>query len=501
MAEYKHGAYAKIQTVGARVADSSPSAIVYIGTAPVHKAALGAGETYPVNRPVLINNIAEARKYFGYSDDWTKYTLCEAMHVHFELNGIGPLVFINVLDPATHKEASTKSVTATSATVYVEDAEDINLASLTVEQVVSGGTNVPLTLGTDYSAAYDEKNKRIVLKELIAGKLNGKSLALAYDTVKPGNVTAANIIGSTDGYGNNTGLYAVNSVYQLTGKLPAYIAAPGWAENPEVHEVMYAVSQKINGHWDAYMFVDLPVAENSAAIVPSAIAAWKASHGYTKENETVFYPMALGTDDKYYHLSVLAAANFQKLLAEYDGIPWHTASNTDCAIIKRLYIPGTDDHNFLLDVEVINDKMNKNGIASAAFVGGRWAIWGCHSADYNQESADSLNVSETNRMMLFYLSNDFQLRRSLNVDRPMTANDLYSIVSEEQTRLDALLNIGALTHGDFSLNAVTSDLSDILTGDFSFTFNITTWPLARSLTAVVNWTEDGFVTYYENFIA
>ena len=151
----------------------------------------------------------------------------------------------------------------------------------------------------------------------------------------------------------------------------------------------------------------------------------------------------------------------------------------------------------MYDDEIINKYLNKNGIASAAYVGGRWAIWGCHSADYDQENGDQINVAETNRMMLYYISNDFQHRRTEDVDKPVSANDLQTIVAEEQTRIDALLNIRALTHGIVYLNAEADDRSDIMNGDFSFTFDITTTPLAKSLTAIVNWTDDGFVTYFE----
>ena len=100
MSEYLHGAYGQIQPIAARVAEKSQNAMIYVGTAPVHQVAGGADN---VNTPIVVNNMAEAMKYFGYSDDWSKYTLCEAMHVHLENKGVGPLVLINVLDPAVHK--------------------------------------------------------------------------------------------------------------------------------------------------------------------------------------------------------------------------------------------------------------------------------------------------------------------------------------------------------------------------------------------------------------
>ena len=58
------------------------------------------------------------------------------------------------------------------------------------------------------------------------------------------------------------------------------------------------------------------------------------------------------------------------------------------------------------------------------------------------------------------------------------------------------MKIGALTYGSVSLNAEADARSDIMKGDYAFSFNVTTTPLAKSLTAVVNWTSDGFATYF-----
>lgn len=105
-------------------------------------------------------------------------------------------------------------------------------------------------------------------------------------------------------------------------------------------------------------------------------------------------------------------------------------------------------------------------------------------------------MSETNRMMLFYVSNNFQLRRPMNVDKPLTANDIASIVSEEQNRLDALKAMGALLYGEAALSAEAMQDSDVYNGDYVFEFRVTTVPLAKSLKAIVAWVDDGFATYY-----
>ena len=368
MADYKHGAYGVIQAVGSRVADESQGAIVYVGTAPVHNVEGGANN---VNKPIVVNNIAEARKYFGYSDEWDKYTLCEAMHVHLENKGVGPLVFINVLNPATHKasESGTVSKTPENGRVTIPAAQDIILDSV----VVKSGNTAKIK-GTDYAIAYNVEKKTITISELTAGALGTSALTITYNTIDASAVTTADVIGASDGLGLNTGIFAIKNVYQLTGYIPAYLAAPGFSSVPAVHAAMYQNSVKVNGHWDVYMFVDLPIVNGETPLTLDTAKTYKNGNGYTKENETVFFPLAQGTDGKIYHLSVLAAANFQELLLAQDGIPYKTASNTDCSLIENLYL-GASNTGRVYDDSIINEKLNKNGIASAAFTGGAWHLW------------------------------------------------------------------------------------------------------------------------------
>lgn len=491
MAEYLHGAYGQVFVEGDPESEASQSAFVYVGTAPVHTVSGGAAN---LNKPVLVNNMADARKLFGYSDDWAKYTLCEAMHVHFDVLGVGPLVLINVLDPATHKASTqtTADKTPANGAIVITSAEDIILD--TVEVWTKDSTPAKKVLGTDYTIAYNADKKEIVITSIDTG-LGTAALAVKYYAIEADAVTSATVIGATDGLGTNTGLYAIKDVYQITHYIPAYLICPGFSSDPSVHAVMAEVTKKINKHWDAYMFTDLPITYNSSAVTVANAKTFKDTNGYTCNNETVSYPLVIGTDDNKYHLSVLRAAIFQQLLINSDGIPFRTASNNACALIKNLYT-GEDDLGKVYDDEIINELLNKNGIASAAYVGGRWAIWGAHSAEYDQDNASYVNVAETATMMLYYISNDFQARRSIDVDAPMTMNDIRAIVAEEQARLDALVNAGALTFGVVEVNATESDLSDVINGDWVFQFRITTTPLAKSLTGVVTWTADGFATYF-----
>ena len=79
---------------------------VVFGTAPVNLAE----DPYSVtNTPVIAYSWAEAVKKLGYSQELNalghhKYTLCEAMYASFKLSAVAPVIFVNVLDPKTHKK-------------------------------------------------------------------------------------------------------------------------------------------------------------------------------------------------------------------------------------------------------------------------------------------------------------------------------------------------------------------------------------------------------------
>ena len=491
MNEYLHGAYGKVNAVGIRVPALANSAIVYIGTAPIQQLPK---EQWNINKPVVVENMADARAKFGYSDDFASYTLCEAMKVHFDMKGVGPLIFINVFDPDAHKGTgfSQPFVPQNGRLLLNIDNTIYDSIELTPDQ------GDKLTPDVDYTLTYDYNRMMLVAVELKKGAFGKGNVIVKSNSTMPEKVTGDDIIGTTNDMGLNTGAYVLRDVYSATGFIPSYVAAPGWLSDPDVHDALASMTKKIAGHWDAYMFVDLPLTDGETALTMKTIAAWKESNGYNRDNETVYWPLVLGTDGKKYHLSVLAAANFQAMLKENDGVPYNSASNTDAGIIQNLYI-GENEKNRLYNDEIINAYLNKNGIASATYMGGHWVIWGAHSAEYDQEKGDSINVAETNLMMLYYVSNDFQHRRSVDVDKPMTPNDIKSIVAEEQIRLDALVKVGALTYGVVHQNASRDARSDVINGDFSFLFDVTTTPLAKSLTAIVNWTDDGFKTYFQDY--
>ena len=71
---------------------------VFIGTSQVNLAENVADA---VNKPVLCKNFAEFAAKLGYSEDYAASSLSAAADAMFKAFGVGPAVFINVLDPAT----------------------------------------------------------------------------------------------------------------------------------------------------------------------------------------------------------------------------------------------------------------------------------------------------------------------------------------------------------------------------------------------------------------
>lgn len=484
---YKYGAYGEIAESVNRAAATGGTAPVYIGTAPVHTTA---GGTSRVNVPVLVRNFAECVEKLGYSDDWENYTLCEAMYYHFVEAGQGPVIMINVFDPATHTASSatgTTSVTPKDARVTIASAENIELDSVVVNGKIKG---------TDYTIAYDYQTKAITIVGTSSTALGTSTLSISYDNIDASKVTKTDVIGATDGEGSNTGVYAVMNVYQELGMVPSLMVAPKWSEQKEVHDAMVSVADGVNGHWQMVVYSDIPIVNTgSTQMTLSGAATWKAQNGYTSEYEKVHFPQVKSRTGKIYHLSVIDCALTQRVDASTENIPYKTASNTEIDNAQELHFGSS---KLYVDDDTLSRKLVAYGITTAAYVGGAWKLWGANMADYENGVVSRGQSSDTTRRMLIYLCNRFQQQHTPDVDTPVTRAALSAIAFEEQARLDALVNAGALLYGTVELISSSSISDDLLNGDFKYRFQITTVPLAKSLTAYISWTDEGYQTYIES---
>lgn len=286
---------------------------IVFGTAPVH---LTEDPSAVINKPIICYSWEEAVQQLGYSEDWTHFTLCEAMYAQFKLYGVAPIVFVNVLDPAKHKKSTTTTATLTEKKCIVKAAVLLNTL-----QVSSGGqTGV---VNTDYTAAFDDKNQ-LIISVIKGGKFDSAStLDLTYDELDVENFDYKNVIGGVDSNEKATGFELIDTIYHHFGIVPGLIAAPGFSQQPTVASVMKAKSRVINNLFGATTLVDI---DTTQVVKYTDAYEWKKGNSYTGESEVVCWPM-VRNGDYMFHMSTHIMGIIGKCDASNSDIPTLSPSN------------------------------------------------------------------------------------------------------------------------------------------------------------------------------
>ena len=481
MSNYKHGTYGEFAESIGGVATQSGTVAVYVGIAPVH---LTRGFSESVNAPVKLANMKNVQVYMGYSKNWGNFDLCEAFHVHFAnpIGNVGPIVAINVLNPATHKKstATTKSITITNGRATFE-SDTIILDTLVIADRVEG---------TDFTIGYDFSRGQVVITA-IGDAFTGET-TVTYSEVDTSLVTAEDIIGSVTDAGVYTGMGCIGLVYPELNLIPNLLLSPGWSDNPEVYKALIAAGTKINGHWDAFVYADIPVVDSSAKVDTIALAkTWKTNNYYVSERSKVFWPKAKDNSGNIYHTSVLGAWRSMVVDASHDGIPMESPSNKALPVVKQYFGEGSTNRGF--DQQQAND-LNANGITTVVYWGGQWVLWGPHTAAYEFGAVmDNRSIFDNSIRMMMYVSNSFQAEHALTIDQPMTRAMADTIRNREQEKADALSAMGAFV-GTPVVHFDQSDNSDaaIVEGDFVWSFECTPTTPFKSGTLKVAYTTAGF---------
>lgn len=487
MADYKHGTYGEFsESVGGVVAETQ-SAFVYIGTAPVN---LIRGYAEAVNMPILLRTYDAAKRLVGYSDDWAKFTLCEAIKLHFDnaSGNIGPIVVINALDPATHKksEETTQQLTFANGRATIT-SDTIILDTLVLADKVEG---------VDFSIDYDFTKGQVIINSLGGEKLTG-SVQATFSEIDLTNFTEDDIIGGVTAGGVYTGLGCVGLVYPEIGRIPSLIAAPGWSDKPAVYEAMLTAGQKINGHWDAFVYADIPLVKKTSDKVDTIEAAmtWQTDNGYTNERSKVFWPQMQDTTGRTYHLSALAVWQTMTVDATHNDVPMESPSNKALPVAKQYFGEGSTNRGF--DQQRGNE-LNAVGITTGVYWGGQWVLWGPHTAAYKYGSvADLRTVFDNTIRMMMYVTNHFQAEHALTIDRPMTRAMADSIKNREQEKADALVALGAFIGKPVvEFREVDNSTAELAEGNFVWRFEGTPTPPFKSGTLKVAYSSAGFDSYF-----
>ncbi len=454
---YKHGVYiSEVPTSVIPPAQVAAGLPVVVGTSPINMAE---DQSY-VNKPMLAYTYQEAVKALGYSDDWSKYTLCEFMKSHFTLYNVAPVVFINVLDPTTHKT----DVAAADASI-VDGAITINqtgvmLSTLVVKLTAEGQ---PLVKTTDYTAAFDADGQVVITPTPDGAAKDATKLSIAYSKLDPSAVDSDDIIGGVDGVtGAYTGLELVNKVFPLFRLVPGQILAPGWSQDPDVAAVMKAKASSINGLFKAMALCDIDSSDATGAALYSEVPAWKTTNNYTDPLQVVCWPK-FGLGDDTYHLSTQLAGVICKLDGENDDIPYHSPSNKALQCDSAVNADG-DGINLGPENAAY---LNGEGIVTALnFIGG-WKLWGNRTAAY-PGNTDVKDTFIPVRRMFNWVNNTLILTYWQKVDEPTNRRLIETVVDSVNIWLNGLTARGALLGGRVEFQADENPVTDLLNGVVRF---------------------------------
>lgn len=457
MSDFYHGF--KITAEPTRVPSPQivPSGIPFvIGTSPVQSA----GAAGKVNVPVLANTFEEAKAALGYSDDWAKYTLCEAMYALFQLYKISPVVFVNVLDPtaAAMKEAvAAADMSVTNHQVKLP-IDAIDNAALVVK--AEGGAGSAYVKGTDYEVLYDGEYCIVELLSTSAHYAEA-NLNIAYEKIKISGVTTTEIVGGydTDTH-ETTGIECINQVLPMYGVIPDILLAPGWSHNTTVAAAMMAKAAGIHSLFKCEVLVDI-LTTSAGAHHYSDAPDQKEANDWTDKKLIVCWPLGRA-GDRVFHMSTLIAGTLAQLDAA-NRCPYESPSNKALPIDSIVVDNGDSTYGeVVLSIDDANI-LNAAGIVTALRTPGGFALWGNYTAAY-PGSSDPQEIYIPVSRMGDWLGKTIILTHWSKLDKPFTPVVADSIVNEINLWLNGLIAEQKLLGGRIEFRAEDNTVEDLLAG-------------------------------------
>lgn len=444
---------------------------VVFGTAPINLA----DDPYKVtNTPLIAYSWAEAVKQLGYSADYKNYTLCEAMYASFQLIGVAPVIFINVLDPKKHKKKNE------AATVPVEEMEavvpitGILKDTVTVKMKGTGedSEDTPLGFETDYLLSFDDDGNLLVT--LIAGGAGAAAKELVVDStsIDPTAVTASDIIGAS-ATGGAKGFEVLQQIYPKYGMTPGLLLAPGWSHIPDVGIVLAAKCEEINGYFTCECLIDIDSTADGC-IAYSDIKVAKEAAGCISAHAMALWP-CIAVGSHWFWYSAIMGALIAKVDADNDDVPNLSPSNKLIGATGTVLATGEE---VLLD-QVQGNAVNSFGVTTAINVNG-WRTWGNNSAIY-PASTDPKDRWFCCRRFFSWWGNSFILTYFQKVDNPMNPRLIETIVDSENIRGASYVSQGKCARAEIVYNADENPVTDLLNGKITFHQYLTPYPPAEDI--------------------
>lgn len=453
------------------------------GTAPVH---LTEDPSAYVNKPVICYEWSEAVAALGYSEDWDKFTLSEVMFSQFQLYCVKPIIFINVLDPAKHKE----SVTDEEGRDVSEDHEviikdTVLLATLKV-MAAAGGTAAKLD--EDYTAAWNDDGEMVITLIEGGALYSATKIFTKYDRVDATKVTKNDIIGGVSVSGQSKGLELASSIYTLFAMVPGILAAPGWTHDPTVASVMKAKALTLCGLFRCIVLTDV---DTEAVTKYADVNVWKNQNNYTGVNQVVCWP-CVRNGDSVYHMSTHILGIIGVMDARNQDVPYESPSNLSMQSTGLCLKDGTE---IALTLEQAN-LLNSQGIVTGLNFNGGWKSWGNYTGAY-PSTTDVKDTFICVRRMFDWQYQTFILTYWQKVDRPLMPRLIKTIIDSEAIRLNGLVSRGFLLGADIKFLESENPLTDLMQGIIRVHTYITPPVPAQEIDDIFEYDVSNFKTLFE----
>ena len=432
---------------------------VVIGTAPVN---LAEEPEAVVNTPVIVNNMPEAQKILGYSDDFTAYTLCQSMDANFNIFGIAPVIFINVLDPKKHKKALKIEGDKITVTDKKATITETGILMNTLKVMDQAGSS--LTKGTDYLAEFNQEGGVDITLFTTEKTEAVTGLKAEADQLDPTMINKESIIG---GYDAATG-QVIRQVYPKLGLVPGILLAPEWSKIPEVAAVMCAKAERINGTFFCEAAIDM---DSGTTKLYTALKEAKEAMGVSSPHGILLWPkVKLGK--KRYSYSAVWAAMTARTDVENDDMPCKSPSNELLNVSSTVLEDGTE---IVIDTSMA-ELINSFGIVTAINDNG-WKSWGNNTAAYPGTTDPRDRWINCRRMMSWH-RNHFILTYKNKVDDNTNYRLIESVVDSENQYLNGLAP-DKIAGGSISFNENENPIQSILDGNIVFHTKIAFWTPAE----------------------
>ena len=466
---------------------------VVFGTAPVN---LADDPYQATNKPIIAYSWAEAVSQLGYSEEKDStgnylYTLCASMYASFQLVGVAPVVFVNVLDPKTHKKQNSP------ATVDVVDMEakveitGILRDTVKVKAAVpapegGGASQVNLNEGTDYLLTFNDDGSLAVTLVTGGAGATATSLTVESTSIDPTAVQSSDVIGASAA-GEEKGLEVVRQVYPKLGMTPGLLLAPGWSHIPDVGIVLAAKCQEINGYFSCEGFIDIDSTATGCTKYTD-VKTTKEAAGCTNKRIMALWPCVQSGSRKFWYSAVMGAVTAYAD-ASNDDVPNLSPSNklvgiTGTVLADAVYTPNANGTGGTWDKEVVLDQLQGNavnsvGVTTAINVTG-WRTWGNRTAAY-PANTDPKDMWFCYRRFFSWWGNSFILTYFQKVDNPANTRLIETIVDTENKRGAAYVADGKCARAEIEFIASENPVTNLIDGKLRFHQYLTPYPPAEDI--------------------